>query len=187
MRFLIPGESLTYDDRQEHDEFGSTNRQGKLLRISGRINLDSKVSVGCVGAALTYLQRKRAAEFLQDDPDAQQAYRITRMEMFSISGTMYVCIFSFCNCTNVFAGSLAQIHYSPYRSSSLNLIRMLSIKVLAPLDQKSRSPSTDFSITWRTLLKGELDYDSCSCGLVSILKRSAPVLTSSLFSFGKRT
>ena len=90
--FLIPGESLTYDDGQEHDEFGSTNRQGKLLRISGWINFDSKVSVGCVGAALTYLQKKRAAEFLQDDPDAQQAYRITRMEMFSISDTMYVCI-----------------------------------------------------------------------------------------------
>jgi DNA mismatch repair protein MSH5 len=88
MKFLTPGESLTYDDREEQDEFGSTSRQGKLLRISGWINLDSKVSVGCVGAVLTYLQRKRSAEFLQDDPDARHAYRITSMEMFSMEGTM---------------------------------------------------------------------------------------------------
>jgi DNA mismatch repair protein MSH5 len=88
VRFLIPGESLTYDDGQGHGEFGSSDRQGKLLRISGWINLDSKVSVGCVGAVLTYLQRKHSAEFLQDDPEAQQAFRITSMEMFCIEGTM---------------------------------------------------------------------------------------------------
>jgi len=90
VRFLIPGDSLTYDDGQGHDEFGSTGHQGKLLRISGRINFDSRVSLGCVGAVLTSLQRKRSAEFLQDDPDGQQAYRITSMEMFSMRGTMYV-------------------------------------------------------------------------------------------------
>ena len=94
LRFLIPGESLTYDDGHDQNEFGSTSRQGKLLRVSGWINLDSKVSVGCIGAVLTYLQRKRAAEFLQDDPDAQQAYRITSMEMFSMEGSMYVLIIS---------------------------------------------------------------------------------------------
>lgn len=88
VRFLIPGESLTYDDGQDYDEFGSTNRQGKLLRISGWINIDSRVSVGCVGAVLTYLQRQRCAEFLQDDPDAQETFRVTSMEMFCIEGTM---------------------------------------------------------------------------------------------------
>ena len=89
LRFLIPGESFTWDDGQEQDEFGFTSRQGKLLRISGSINLDIRASLGCVGALLTYLQRQRSAEYLQDDPDAQQAYRITSMEMFSLQGTMY--------------------------------------------------------------------------------------------------
>jgi DNA mismatch repair protein MSH5 len=90
VRFLIPGDSPTYDDGQGHDEVGSTSRQGKLIRISGWINLDSRVSLGCVGAVLTSLQRKRSAEFPQDDPDGQQAYRITSMEMFSMQGKMYV-------------------------------------------------------------------------------------------------
>jgi DNA mismatch repair protein MSH5 len=89
VRFLIPGDPFTYDDGQGHDKFGSTDRQGKLLRISGWINLDSRVSLGCVGAVLTFLQRKRSVEFLQDDPDGQQAYRVTHMEMFSVQGTMY--------------------------------------------------------------------------------------------------
>jgi DNA mismatch repair protein MSH5 len=90
VRFLIPGDSPTYDNGQGHDEVGSTSRQGKLSRISGWINLDSRVSLGCVGAVLTSLQRKRSAEFPQDDPDGQQAYRITSMEMFSMQGKMYV-------------------------------------------------------------------------------------------------
>jgi DNA mismatch repair protein MSH5 len=86
VRFLIPGESLTYDDGQDYDEFGSTSRQGKLLRISGWINIDSRVSVGCVGAVLTYLQRQRYSEFLRDDLDAQETFRVTSMEMFCIEG-----------------------------------------------------------------------------------------------------
>ena len=90
VRFLIPGDSSTYGDDQGHDELGLTSRQGKLIRISGWINLDSRVSLGCVGAVLTSLQRKRSDEFLQDDPDSQQAYRITNMEMFSMQGKMYV-------------------------------------------------------------------------------------------------
>jgi DNA mismatch repair protein MSH5 len=92
VRFLIPGDSPTHGDSQGQDEFGSTSRQGKLIRISSWINLDSRVSLGCVGAVLTSLQRKRSAEFLQDDPDGQQAYRITSMEMFSMQGKMYVSV-----------------------------------------------------------------------------------------------
>lgn len=90
--FLIPGDSLTCDDGRGHDEFGSTSRQGRLIRISGWINLDNRVSLGCVGAVLTSLQRKRSAEFLQDDPDSQHAYHITSMEMFSMQGKMYVSV-----------------------------------------------------------------------------------------------
>lgn len=90
MKFLVPGESSTYEDGQEQDEFGSTSRQGRLLRISSWIDLDNKASLGCIGAVLMYLQRRRGAEYLQDDPDAEQAHRITSMEMFSLKSTMHV-------------------------------------------------------------------------------------------------
>ena len=42
---------------------------------------------GCCAHLLA--TRRRSAEYLQDDPDAQQAYSITSMEMFSLQGTMY--------------------------------------------------------------------------------------------------
>jgi DNA mismatch repair protein MSH5 len=90
--FLVPGDSVGYDELAALNSYQSTGRQGKLLRISGCIDLDNKMSMGCVGAILTYLQRKRRSEYLQDDPDAQRAYQVTNMEMFSLKDTMLVTI-----------------------------------------------------------------------------------------------
>ena len=90
VKFLVPGESMDTDDDLDHDDFGSTSRQGNFLKLSSWIDLDNLVSIGCVGAVLTYLQRKRSSEYLQDDPNAQQAYRITSLEMFSLKGTLWV-------------------------------------------------------------------------------------------------
>lgn len=88
--FLVPGEAMTYDEILDPDDLGLTRRQGKLLQISAWLDLECRVSIGCVGAIIAQLQRKRAAEYLQDDPDARLAYRITNIEMFSLKGTMYV-------------------------------------------------------------------------------------------------
>ena len=85
---LVPGDAFTYDDEQDHENFGSTNRQGKLLRLASWIDLESRVSVGCVGAILTHLQRRRAADYLPDDPDAQWAFRVRSLEMFTLQNTM---------------------------------------------------------------------------------------------------
>lgn len=90
VKFLVPGEDELYDERNYADEMGLTAERGRTLHISGSINLDSKVSVGCAGAVITYLQRKRQSEYLQGDPAADQAYQILRMEMFSLKGTMLV-------------------------------------------------------------------------------------------------
>lgn len=87
--FLVPGDVSTYDDEQDHENFGSTNRQGKLLRLSSWIDFESRVSVGCVGAILTHLQRRRAADYLPEDPDAQWAFRVRNLEMFTLQHTMW--------------------------------------------------------------------------------------------------
>ena len=67
---------------------GLTSRRGRLLELSAWIDLDNVASIGCVGAVLTYLQRKRASEYLQDDADAELAYRVQTIEMFSLAGIM---------------------------------------------------------------------------------------------------
>ena len=86
--FLVPGDASTYEDEQDHENFGSTNRQGKLLRLSSWIDFENRISVGCMGAIVTHLQRKRAAGYLPDDPDAQWAFRVRSLEMFTLRNAM---------------------------------------------------------------------------------------------------
>lgn len=88
VKFLVPGEEEEYDAENLLDESGLTDERGQALHLSGNINLESKISIGCAGAIITYLQRKRASEYLQGDPAADQAYQIFRLEMFSVKNTM---------------------------------------------------------------------------------------------------
>lgn len=46
--------------------------------------------VGCAGALLSYLQRRRAAAHLPGDDAAWMMFRITRLEMFSLRETMFI-------------------------------------------------------------------------------------------------
>jgi DNA mismatch repair protein MSH5 len=86
--FLVPGDAFTYEEEQDHQNFGSTKRQGKLLRLSSWIAFENRVGVGCVGAVITHLQRRRAADYLPDDPDAQWAFRVRNLEMLTLRNTM---------------------------------------------------------------------------------------------------
>jgi DNA mismatch repair protein MSH5 len=87
-RLLVPGDNLFQEDEVHIDDLDLSTRQGRLLQLSSWLNLDCTVSVGCAGAVVNYLQRKRASEYLQDDPDAQLAYRIVHLEMFTLKDTM---------------------------------------------------------------------------------------------------
>lgn len=86
--FITPGDADTYEDIGDGDGAGLTGRQGQLLRLSGWIDVESRITVGCAGAVLTYLQRRKAARFLPGDIDSQLAYRVSTVEMFSLSGMM---------------------------------------------------------------------------------------------------
>ena len=88
VRFLVPGENVNYEEHVQIDEVGLTNRQGRLIQMSAWLDVENKVSVSCVGAVISYLQRKRASEYLQGDPAAQLAYRVSHVEMFTFKDTM---------------------------------------------------------------------------------------------------
>ena len=64
VKFLIPGDAAPYEEGEEREEFGFTSRQGRLLRLSGWIDLDNKVSVGCVGGDESYGKGRRAGDML---------------------------------------------------------------------------------------------------------------------------
>ncbi|MCJ1385759.1 MutS protein msh5 [Xylographa soralifera] len=88
--FLVPGDDGASARHGEAYEAGYTNRQGKLLRLSGQLDLESQLSVGCAGAVLSYLQRRRAVQYLPGDEDASRAFRIRDIEMFTLENIMYV-------------------------------------------------------------------------------------------------
>lgn len=87
VRFLVPGEPSVYDEANLAD-LGTTDRQGKLLRLSELIDLESRVSVGCLGAVLACIQRRIASEYLPDDQAAHAAYRVRAIEMFTLKDSM---------------------------------------------------------------------------------------------------
>ena len=86
--FVTPGDAIAHGGYDEGIDGDIAGRQGKLLRLSGWIDVDSRITVGCAGAVLTYLQRRKAVEYLPGDHTANLAFRITTIEMFSLSGTM---------------------------------------------------------------------------------------------------
>lgn len=90
VRFLIPGEEDQSSDNSFTQETGLTDERGRALHISSSINSESRTSIGCAGAIITFLQRKKASEYLEGDRAAEEAYPILRLEMFSLKNTMYV-------------------------------------------------------------------------------------------------
>lgn len=86
--FVVPGDVVTGEDCYSGGDGGLAGRQGQLLRLSGWINVESRLTVGCAGAVLSYLQRRRATAYLPGDPASSALFRITIVEMFSLSGSM---------------------------------------------------------------------------------------------------
>ncbi|KAG0641233.1 muts domain V-domain-containing protein [Tuber brumale] len=68
-----------------HDIATDQKRRGNLLRLAGWVSVDSRISVGCSGAVLTYLQRKLAAASLTD-----KVVSVANLEMWSMNDTMFV-------------------------------------------------------------------------------------------------
>lgn len=88
VEFMVPGDvpmPHEYSDAHDRDMAGA---HANLMRLSNWISMDSRFTVGCAGAVLSYLQRRRVARFLPGDAVAQALFRITTLEMFSLRDTM---------------------------------------------------------------------------------------------------
>lgn len=66
----------------------SSGQLGNSLQLSTRIDIDNNVSIGCAGAVLTYLQRRRAMGSLPGMASCNTAFRISALEIFSTKDTM---------------------------------------------------------------------------------------------------
>lgn len=84
---ITPGDNNAYD-YEDHDEDGKTGQYGRLLRLSSHVNLESRLTVGCCGAVLAYLSRRKAVQFLPGDVAGDLAFRVSSIEMFNLNDTM---------------------------------------------------------------------------------------------------
>ncbi|PGH01372.1 DNA mismatch repair protein MSH5 [Blastomyces parvus] len=89
-RFLVPGDTFSLNQNGDQNDLGFTDHQGRLLTLSGSIDMDNRISIGCAGAIITHLQRKRAAECLANDNSGSELFSIKSLEMRSLRDTMFV-------------------------------------------------------------------------------------------------
>ena len=88
--FVVPGDVVTHEDDMVGGDMGFTGRQGQLLRLAGWINMESRFTVGCAGALLSYLQRRRATAYLPGNHAAAAMFRVATIEMFSLKDSMFI-------------------------------------------------------------------------------------------------
>ena len=96
------------DDAEDYNA-PEGSRQTRQMRLGTSINLDSHITVsvhpsitpcdvmmsnmqkiGCAGAVLGDIERRRSAQYLPNDPDALVAFRIRSVEMFSLFNSMFI-------------------------------------------------------------------------------------------------
>lgn len=81
----MPGDIHTNGGYDDGDDVG---RQEHLLRLSGWINMESRITVGCAGAVLAYIHRRRTIAFLPGDQAANDMFRVSTIQMFTLKSTM---------------------------------------------------------------------------------------------------
>jgi DNA mismatch repair protein MSH5 len=87
--FATPGVHGSFEADGTNYEAGYTTHQGKALRLSAWIDLENQLSIGCAGAVLTYLQRRRSVQYLPGNEDASAFFRVSAVEMFTLKDIMY--------------------------------------------------------------------------------------------------
>ncbi|KAJ5576749.1 DNA mismatch repair protein MutS core [Penicillium sp. DV-2018c] len=88
LRFFVPHNSLGGPEETDPEELGFTLQEGRLLHVSSSIDIDNPVTIGCAGAVLTYLQRRRAAA--PSPLEGGNEYRIRSLRMFDLRNTMWI-------------------------------------------------------------------------------------------------
>ncbi|KAG8626256.1 hypothetical protein KVT40_005201 [Elsinoe batatas] len=86
---MVPGDIAATD---EPDDFGeeTANRVNNLLSLGCSVNVESHLSIGCAGAILNHIDRRRNAAFVPGDTAAFSFFRISSVAMFSLGGFMFV-------------------------------------------------------------------------------------------------
>lgn len=87
LQFLVPHNGMISPEHLDTESTGFTLQEGRLLHMSSSVDMENVVTIGCAGAVLTYLQRRRAMEPSLGNATSD-AYAVKSVEMFNLKGTV---------------------------------------------------------------------------------------------------
>ena len=86
--YITPDEGKGYEDCLNREDLEFTNRQGKLLKLSAKIDMENHSTIGCAGAVLTYIGRRNAVAHSSGDAHSNSSFRIATVQTFSLKDMM---------------------------------------------------------------------------------------------------
>ncbi|PTU22616.1 hypothetical protein P175DRAFT_0514665 [Aspergillus ochraceoroseus IBT 24754] len=89
IKFLVPHNGLAETDQVDSENLDFTLQEGRHLHLSSFIDLENKVTIGCAGAILTYLQRRRSSDSLSEGMTSR-VYDVALFEISTLTGAMFV-------------------------------------------------------------------------------------------------
>lgn len=87
IKFFVPHNGLIDPEQLGAESLGFTLQEGRLLHMASSIDMENTVTIGCAGAVLAYLQRRRTTDSITT-LGFTGAYQVRSVEMFSLKGTM---------------------------------------------------------------------------------------------------
>ncbi|KAI0838978.1 muts domain V-domain-containing protein [Hypoxylon sp. FL0890] len=138
------------------DELGAqeNSKQARLMRLGTLINFDSRLTIGCAGAVLGDLQRRRTVHYLPNDPDSLVAFRIKSIEMFALFDSMFV------NADTLVSLQILQAEYHPnsHQTSPSNSGAKESLSVYGLFQHLARTPQGKLKLR-QIFLRPSTDID----------------------------
>ncbi|KAH2860699.1 hypothetical protein KXV67_000954 [Aspergillus fumigatus] len=89
IKFFVPHNGLIDPEQLGAESLGFTLQEGRLLHMASSIDMENTVTIGCAGAVLAYLQRRRTTDSITT-LGFTGAYQVRSVEMFSLKGTMFI-------------------------------------------------------------------------------------------------
>lgn len=87
--FFTPGgNERLHDYTDDGATLGFTEGQGKLLRISATIDLQSRLTVGCAGAVLAYIGRHSFTDSMPGRDGSKLSFGVKSIQTFNIDEIM---------------------------------------------------------------------------------------------------
>ncbi|KAL4872765.1 muts domain V-domain-containing protein [Aspergillus spectabilis] len=125
-KFLVPHNELVDTDQLDTENMEFTLQEGRHLHMASYLDLENKVTLGCAGAILTYLQRRGSSGMVAGGT-ASELYQVTSVEMSTLSGTMFV---------NARTLKSLQIIESEYHPKGLSVYRLFQRFACTPQGKK---------------------------------------------------